>query len=92
MFNRDRDQTLEIAEMINAAAKLFAHISPDDGYPDDHLALVAGMSQVERKPGPPRRISSCAASCPIALPSLAGPRRSVAISAEPSGLAIRARK
>ena len=39
MFNRDSDQTLEIAEVINAAAKVFAQISPEHGYPDNHLTL-----------------------------------------------------
>ena len=45
-----------------------------------------------RNPGPPRRFSSSPASRPIASASAAGPRRSVAISSEPSGLAIRPRR
>src|SRR5262249_39085640 len=39
LFDRDSDQRLDMGEVMAAAAKLFAVINPDHGYPDDHLTL-----------------------------------------------------
>ena len=56
-----------------------------------HLSGEVGL-QSAKKPGPPRRFNSSPASRPIAAASVALPRRSVSITCDPSGRAIRARR